>query len=261
MQSQYQRFHFFDNLAVLQADGYRQNFPLHRHDVYSLTLVRSGIETTIVGDKELLTPKRSISLTPPNRLHANPNRNMGGYDFTTLYLSPDLMAYLNDGTPFSTEAAVINNPALFSSLLKWLEEKPAPDQLMKLLKEGIVKTVDPGEEVTVSRAMDDKLAAVLNYLEANLAEKVTLNTLAAIADLSPHHFLRWFRGLKGITPIQYVNLRRIEQAREALASGTPLIEVAHALGFYDQSHFHRFFLRYAGVTPGSFLKGSNIVQD
>ncbi len=61
--------------------------------------------------------------------------------------------------------------------------------------------------------------------------------------------------------MQYVNLRRIEKACEALASGTPLVEAAHSLGFYDQSHFHRFFLRYIGVTPGAFLRGSNIVQD
>lgn len=261
MQSQYQRFDFFDDLAVLRADGYQQNFPLHRHDVFSLTLTRSGVETTIVNGKELLAPAGSISLTPPNCLHANPNRNNGVYDFTTFYLSPDLMTYLNDGLPFSPEAVVIDNPALFSSLLHWSVEAPAPAQLVELLKRGIVGAIDPGEEVPISRAEDEKLVTVLCYLEANLTEKITLDTLAAIAGLSPHHFLRWFRALKGITPIQYVNLRRIEQARGALASGTPLIEVAHALGFYDQSHFHRFFLRYAGVTPGSFFKGSNIVQD
>lgn len=261
MRSRYQKFGFFDDLAVLRADDYRPNFPLHRHDVFSLTLVRSGVETTIVAGKELLTPTGSISLTPPDCLHANPNRNNGGLDFTTFYLSPDFLDYLNDGTTFSPDAVVIDNPDMFLALSEWSEESMEPNPLVEILKKGVVIPLDTAAEVSVPGKEDGKLVEVLAYLEANLAEKITLASLAVIADLSPHHFLRWFRGLKGVTPMQYVNLRRVEKAREALASGMPLVEAAHSLGFYDQSHFHRFFSRYVGVTPGTFLRGSNIVQD
>ena len=261
MASHYQKFGFFDDLAVLRADNYRQNFPLHRHDVFSLTLVRSGVETTLVNGKELVAPVGCLSLTPPESLHANPNRNIGDYDFTTFYLSPDFMTYLNEGKTYSPEAMVINNPKLFSCLLQWPQKGVEPASLVKWLKGGIVAKIASGEVKSISEKDDQKLAEVLYYLEANLEEKVTLNTLANIAGLSAYHFLRWFRAMKGITPMQYVNLRRIEKAQEALATGTPLIEVAHSLGFYDQSHFHRFFSRYVGVTPGAFLRGSNIVQD
>jgi AraC-like DNA-binding protein len=263
MASQYQKFDFFDELAVLQADNHRQNFPLHRHDVFSLTLVRSGFETTLVRGKELLTPTGSVSLTPPGSFHANPNRNNGSYDFTTFYLSPDFLTYLNNGKTLVSQAAVIiDKPAFFSALQQWSMEQQTPESLAAILYDGVITTLRSGmPEEEVQKEENDKLAAVLHYLEANLSEKMTLEMLAKSVDFSPHHFLRWFRSMKGITPMQYVNLRRIEKARTALAEGTPLVEVAHALGFYDQSHFHRFFLRYVGVTPGAFLRGSNIVQD
>jgi len=263
MASQYQKFGFFDELAVLRADDHRKSFPLHRHDVYSLTLVRSGIETTLSGGKELLTPAGNISLTPPGCLHANPNRNNGAYDFTTFYLSPDLLTYLNGGTPLSSRVVVtMNKPGFFSALQQWVTERQTPEALASILYDGVITTLRRAERAEETSTKEStKLTEVLSYLEANLSEKLTLEVLANSAGLSPHYFLRWFRSMKGITPMQYVNLRRIEKARTALAKGAPLVEVAHALGFYDQSHFHRFFLRYVGVTPGAFLQGSNIVQD
>ncbi|MEM9928674.1 MAG: AraC family transcriptional regulator [Bacteroidota bacterium] len=261
MPALYRKVGFFDNLAILRADGYRQDFPLHRHDVFSLTLTRSGTETTIVNGRELLAPVGSISLTPPGCLHANPNRNAGTYDFTTFYLSPDWLVYLNEGTPFLPAPTVLQQPKLFAALLQWAEEAGTPETLAEVLRNSIVIPLRQTKGVVTKASVNDQLTTVLAYLEAHLADKILLEDLAKVAGLSPHHFLRWFRALKGITPLQYVNLRRIECAQQALAEGTPLIEVAHSLGFYDQSHFHRFFRRYAGVTPGTFLRGSNIVQD
>ncbi|MEL6357974.1 MAG: AraC family ligand binding domain-containing protein, partial [Bacteroidota bacterium] len=95
--TQFKRYPFFDQLEVLNADGYLADFPLHSHDVVSLTLVRSGVETTRVKGKELRATVGSISLTYPDELHANPNLNGGDYNFTTFYLSPDLLYRLNGG--------------------------------------------------------------------------------------------------------------------------------------------------------------------
>lgn len=54
----FQHFPFLDDLEVLRADRYRADFPLQAHPRASLTLVRSGCETTRVADRELTTPRR-----------------------------------------------------------------------------------------------------------------------------------------------------------------------------------------------------------
>ncbi|MEO0733245.1 MAG: helix-turn-helix domain-containing protein, partial [Bacteroidota bacterium] len=73
--------------------------------------------------------------------------------------------------------------------------------------------------------------------------------------------VRWFKARKGIPPFQYLNLLRVEKSISFLHQGLPLAETALRAGFYDQSHFHRFFLRFRGMTPGDFSRGCNIVQD
>jgi AraC-like DNA-binding protein len=47
---------------------------------------------------------------------------------------------------------------------------------------------------------------------------------------------------------------RIEQSCAALAAGAPLADAALSSGFYDQSHFVRFFKRYTGMTPSLFQR-------
>lgn len=53
---------------------------------------------------------------------------------------------------------------------------------------------------------------------------------------------------------------RLDRAKDLLLRGWPISEVAREAGFYDQSHFTRYFKRLVGVTPGSYAKDSKIFQ-
>lgn len=93
------------------------------------------------------------------------------------------------------------------------------------------------------------------YIEAHLAEDVSLKTLADLAGVSPFHFLRLFKQTTRRTPHRYLLERRLERARELLRRGTlPLAEVAVEAGFCDQSHLTHHFKRAYGLTPGEFRR-------
>ena len=47
----------------------------------------------------------------------------------------------------------------------------------------------------------------------------------------------------------------IEKARERLRTGAAIAHLAHDLGFADQSHFHRMFVKFYSVTPGCYQRG------
>jgi AraC-like DNA-binding protein len=96
------------------------------------------------------------------------------------------------------------------------------------------------------------IQTVREYLEANYTENVSLDTLAAIAHLSPFHLLRTFRKQVGLPPHEYLNQVRFRQAKKLLAEGHSISEVAHVTGFADQSHLTRQFKRMIGVTPGQY---------
>src|SRR5262249_11654154 len=58
-----------------------------------------------------------------------------------------------------------------------------------------------------------KARRVLDYIESNLDRELTLRELAAITDLSVHHFARMFKQTIGVAPYQYVLERRVERAK------------------------------------------------
>ena len=100
-----------------------------------------------------------------------------------------------------------------------------------------------------------KLTLVTDYINEHLHQDLKLVDLAAIAQMSPYHFLRLFKQSIGVTPHQYILQRRIEKAKCLLQQGElSIADVAASVGFCDQSHFTRYFKRIVGVTPKQLLQ-------
>ena len=105
-----------------------------------------------------------------------------------------------------------------------------------------------------------KLRAVVSYVEEYLGAGLTLKQMAAAAHLSAYHFARQFKAATGMSPHQYVIVRRIERAQQLMekSDNLSLAEVAVGVGFSDQSQFSHHFRRILGVTPGQFRNSARI---
>jgi len=94
---------------------------------------------------------------------------------------------------------------------------------------------------------------VLDYVEANFGQPITIEDVAREAGMSPAHFSRLFKEVLGDSPYQFVMDYRIEQAKRMLADRErPLIDVALACGFSDQPHFNRVFKKLTSATPREY---------
>ena len=92
-------------------------------------------------------------------------------------------------------------------------------------------------------------------IDCNLGSGIALADLARACDLSTRHFTRAFRQSTGMAPHQWLQHRRVEQAKDLLEnSAAPLSIIALQCGFVDQSHFTRIFSRAAGKTPGNWRR-------
>ncbi len=101
-----------------------------------------------------------------------------------------------------------------------------------------------------------KLVLITEYINEHLHQNLTLTEIAAIAQISPYHFLRLFKQSMGVTPHQYILQRRIDKAKYLLRhSKLSIVNIALCAGFCDQSHMTRCFKRMLGVTPKQFLQG------
>lgn len=95
-----------------------------------------------------------------------------------------------------------------------------------------------------------RLNRVVEFIDANLENDISLADLATVADLSAFHFSRAFRKSTGKTPQQYVMQQRLERAKVLLARpDLPIVEVSLRSGFKNQSHFTSWFRKYTNFTP------------
>ncbi|CAH2405179.1 Putative Transcriptional regulator, AraC family [Mesorhizobium escarrei] len=103
---------------------------------------------------------------------------------------------------------------------------------------------------TISR---NKLRQVNEFVDANLAENVTLDEMARVASMSVFHFARSFKQSTGGTPHAFVRLRRLEHAKRLLAeTDWDVRRVARAVGYTNASHFAAVFREKSGVTPAAY---------
>ncbi len=96
---------------------------------------------------------------------------------------------------------------------------------------------------------------VLAFIEAHAGKDVSLDRLAAEADLSRYHFSRAFKKTFGQSPCRYVQERVLHKAAERLLSSPESItEIAHDLGFSSSNYFAYVFKKHMGVSPEEFRR-------
>lgn len=98
-----------------------------------------------------------------------------------------------------------------------------------------------------------RLDKVLEYIDANYDQRITLSDVAAVANYSPYHFTRFFKDTTGMTFNEYVNSVRIKKAeRYLLDIDTPITEIAYKSGFNSIQTFNRVFKISKGCTPTEY---------
>jgi AraC family transcriptional regulator len=94
---------------------------------------------------------------------------------------------------------------------------------------------------------------VLEYVDSNLDQEISLTNLAEAAGLSAAHLCNAFRHSTGKSPYQFVVHARIERAKELLRRpGLRVIDVAIASGFKNPQHFARVFRSACHLTPTQY---------
>ncbi|WP_419872421.1 AraC family transcriptional regulator [Candidatus Pristimantibacillus sp. PTI5] len=107
------------------------------------------------------------------------------------------------------------------------------------------------DEEEASSGMDESIA----YMYKHYDKKLNLETLSAIAGLTPTSYSRSFKRRQGVSPVEFLNQIRIERAKEQLSQPDSTVKNVTALvGFGNEFYFSRLFKRSVGITPTLFIK-------
>lgn len=110
-------------------------------------------------------------------------------------------------------------------------------------------------DLAQSKHWFDRMKTVLEYIESHFGENISLDALAQVAGMNPRYFCRVFHSLTHHTPMNYVNLYRIEQAAFLLESTDKTItQIATECGFWESSYFTKVFKKKKHCTPKAYRK-------
>ena len=102
---------------------------------------------------------------------------------------------------------------------------------------------------------DERMKRVLEYIHSNISYQLNVEELSDIAHVTKPYFIKLFKHEFGISPIQYINGKKVERAQLLLFTTNMTIkEVAYTLGFSDQNYFIRMFRKMTGTTPQEYRK-------
>lgn len=112
-----------------------------------------------------------------------------------------------------------------------------------------------GEDPNKSSSKDfEKINPILEYINKNLSEDLSLELLSKKFFLSKYHLCRSFKSSTGFTLNEYIINKRILKARELLKQGINVMEVCEEVGFNNYCHFIRTFKKLVGVSPKKYSK-------
>jgi len=98
---------------------------------------------------------------------------------------------------------------------------------------------------------------VLDYIEQNYAEDISLQDMADYVHISKEYLCRVFNSMSDNTPIEYLNRYRIRQSTIAITHTDKTIsDIALSCGFNNSSYFNKIFLRYMNCTPTEYRKNN-----
>lgn len=104
-----------------------------------------------------------------------------------------------------------------------------------------------------SYSSDSQIEELLRYINHNLTEDLSIETLARKYYLSKYHMMRKFKEETGYTIHNYIISKRLLLARTKISEGTPILKASQLSGFSDYTTFSRAYKKQFGIAPSQTI--------
>nr|WP_232242952.1 AraC family transcriptional regulator [Paenibacillus sp. GSMTC-2017] len=100
-----------------------------------------------------------------------------------------------------------------------------------------------------------RLKPVLDYIENHLTERISVEVVCKIANMSYYYFVKFFKKTIGLSFTEYVNYRKVKSAeRMLLTKDLSISEVGERIGMPNMAHFYKMFKKYNDCSPKQFQR-------
>jgi AraC-like DNA-binding protein/mannose-6-phosphate isomerase-like protein (cupin superfamily) len=256
---------------------------LHWHEHFEIIVMREGSAVFHIDSRPYIVKEGDVIIIPGGGLHVGYALHYGNIHYDCVVLNAALFndwvhdpvhaqfvaPYLEGRLRFPVKPSEQDEICLrFYSLLDEaiveLTAKPPAYQLVVKSKLYVLFTLlsrtfmvqqssgKPAEQYFINR---DRFKTLIQRIESNFCEKMTIEQAAKQVSLNPYHFCKLFKKLTGRTFVEYVNLCRMNEAERLLRdSNNTVTEIAAMVGCDNPNYFTKLYKQYKGMTPSQARK-------
>ncbi len=265
------------------VEPFNRRFREHHHTAFEMSVCCSGEGIYQTQDARYEIKKGDVFFFGSNDAHCITDI-FGTEDMllTTIQFEPRFLwaygehefdfKYMNifskESRPFShrleagSEMAEIIGKSLIAMKQEYLNgengfEYMIKSELLRLLILLIRRNSDKTEkeDFSLRRKNIVNLDLAMDYIDKNFASEITLDELSDVSGLSKTYFCSVFKKLNGLSPWDYITIRRIEKATELLKStDDTVLDIAVSCGYNNTANFNRAFKKVTGRVPKEYRK-------
>lgn len=190
---------------------------------------------------------------------------IGNTEFVWLHLDGSNTAdfyqqavWAHGGFVFDTPYAQEIKNGIYEIIFAFRNEQPFSEVRLSHKIYGLLAAaVDTNKPENERSAKNDPVAAAMYFIRQQYMNPITLNDVAAYANMSLYHFSRLFKRDCGYSPHEYIILTRLNRAKHLLKTTDLAIKViAQKVGYQNVSSFTNAFTARVGISPTLFRKYS-----
>lgn len=266
------------------SDTKHSNVDLHAHDYYEFYFYMEGDVEFEIGERRQALKSGDFVIVPPGTMHRAfvvdtelPYRRFVFWisaDFAQQLAEhfPDFAFLLNYMQRDRHRNIFHNDPvsfnAILSKALQLLEEVHGShfareavieirvEDLLLLLCRTVYDKVNPSSRKAASRLHEQVMA----YIDENLEEDISLDSLAEHFFVSKYHISHTFKEHLGISVHQYLLRKRLAACRDAIMMNEKISEVCLSYGFKDYPSFFRAFRKEYGMSPKEYREAFSLAE-
>ena len=246
---------------ILKGTYTRHRFAPHLHDTFALGAIEAGASKIRYRDRTVTQHAGDVVVIPAREVHTGESDGPQGWSYRMLYLPEEVLVGFTTTDDLRFDGPSIADPELARRIIELhalldagTDRLRGQTALVDVLQMLCTRHAGAGVDRSGDARPSATLGLVRDYLETNFAKSISLMELSVLSGVSPFHLSRRFRARYGLPPYMYLELVRVNRAREMLRRGDPISRVAFDTGFSDQSHLTRRFKRVVGVPPGQYAK-------
>ena len=249
---------------------------LHFHNIYEIGYCYYGRGEAVIDGRSYYYKNNCYTFVPANIPHTTISTPGNICKWEWLFI--DLESFIREGNLFDelrkeeiisvisrrgTMKSRKNHPVMANIILNLIRESRMKERLYKssiqaYLYALVIELLRLDEERQIA-IRNDKVSryikSAIAYVHDRYAEEIRAEQLAEVCGLSESHFRRLFEESVGMSPMDYVNIVRVEKAC-SLLSGTEqsVKEICFSVGYDTPSTFNRNFRKVTGETPSVWKK-------